>query len=113
MKFENVDVKSNKKTVANVDVEIFENLEEATEHFQDDAKSIDGDEIVLGLVNRQHKTDVTNKARLDATRPLTLNKAIRQAAKNDPDAVRAALAQLGLTGVVLPGDDDNTEADEE
>src|SRR5690554_2083353 len=63
MKSKEIEVKSKSRTVATVEVPVYDSLQEAIEH--------EGEEKVLELFNQQNKTNIMNAARTAATQKLS------------------------------------------
>lgn len=96
MRSENVNVKSGGEVVETIEVEIFDSIGEATEHYGSEA-------AVLELVNRMHRTDASNKARVKATDSTKANAMARIGRKLDkltPAELQAELAKLGVNVTV-------------
>ena len=96
-------VKSNDVVVDTVDVEIFVNLQEAVDYFVTPEKS--GEDALIEMINRTHKTNKCNVARQAATQTeKSAMVALRNRAKNDSAAaekVQALLDELGITNVKI------------
>ena len=102
-KTESIQVKSKDEIVATVDVEVFVDYQEAVDFFATPEKS--GEDFILDMINRGHKTNKCNVARAGATQTAkSAMNAIRNAAKNSPKAaakVQQLLDDLGLTNVKI------------
>ena len=98
-----IQVKSKDEIVATVDVEVFVDYQEAVDFFATPEKS--GEDFILDMVNRAHKTNKCNVARAGATQTAkSAMNAIRNKAKSDPKAaakVQQLLDELGLTNVKI------------
>jgi hypothetical protein len=91
MRTENVPVKSGGEVVADVEVEQFDSIDEATETL--------GGAKVLELVNRMHKTDASNRARvaaIDSSKANAMARIGRKLDKLSPAELKAQLAALGI-----------------
>lgn len=91
MKVETVQVKSGGEVVDTVDVEQFDSIAEAIESL--------GESTVLGLVNRMHKTDASNRARvaaIDSSKANAMARIGRRLDKLSPAELKAKLAELGI-----------------
>jgi len=91
---ENQEVKSGGTIVDTIDIEQFDDIPSAVEHFtvrnEEEEIVTPGEEGVLSLVNQQHKANSMNAARAAKTRSASPINALRTKAKADP-AVRAKL----------------------
>jgi hypothetical protein len=102
MKKVEIEVKSNKENLGNVDVEQFESIEEAVAFLAKDAnaeKGETGESVALGLINSQYKANVTNAFRVSKTRGVSPMTALREKIKSDPNAkaqLEALLVALNL-----------------
>jgi hypothetical protein len=100
MKSTEITVKSNKEDLGNVDVEVFESYAEAVEFFgKEPPEGKTGSDVVLAMINAQHKADVTNAFRVSKTRGVKPMTALREKVKSDPAAkakLEELLAALGL-----------------
>jgi hypothetical protein len=107
MKLVSVSVKSNKEDLGNVDVQTFDNIQEAVDFFQaeivksdPEAKADAGAVAALALINSQYKANVTNAYRVSKTRttsPITaLREKIKTADKSTKDKIAAFLESLDL-----------------
>jgi hypothetical protein len=97
MKTETVEVKREKQVVATIEVPQFESIDEAVQHFTPaDGDATAGESAVLKLINRQHKTDLSNRERVANAEQSTESKAIRvlRGIKKGDVSKDAALAQL-------------------
>lgn len=91
MRSVNVEVKSGGEVVDTVEVEQFDSLDEATE--------VLGAAKVLELVNRMHKTDASNRARvaaIDNSKANALARIGRKLDKLTPAQLREQLAAAGI-----------------
>jgi len=106
MKTINVEVSSKDTVLGTINVEEFESYNEAVEFFQAqevkdaaegkrEAESDFGSKKALGLINSQHRANVTNGERVRLTRGVSPIKALRDKIKSDPQA-KAALEALLL-----------------
>src|SRR5512139_720588 len=90
MKKLEVEVKSNKENLGSVDVEQFENIQEAIDFFQKEAgaeaKPDAGTVAALALINAQYKANVTNAYRVSKTRTVTPMTALKDKISKDPEA---------------------------
>lgn len=105
MKFEKeVEVKSGKKTVAVIDIEIFESIAEAVDFFETDEK-------VIALINRAHKQSKSNTARTSSVAAArTPFEAIKRLSKTDDNVLSQLQSILDAANVDLSfagGDDDD------
>jgi hypothetical protein len=110
MKTQNVEVTSKDTTLGTINVEEFEAVAEAVDFFQKQAdaeakeskrepKADAGNIKVLGLINSQHRANITNAERVRLTRGVSPMKALRDKVKSDPNAkaqLEALLLSLGL-----------------
>jgi hypothetical protein len=100
MKILNVEVKSKDQVLGTINVQEFDDLEEAVSFFvaaetegDDAAKSSAGYKKALGLINAQHRANVTNAERVRLTRGVSPITALRDAIKTNP-AIKASLEAL-------------------
>tara|TARA_R100000306_G_scaffold62155_1_gene67344 strand:- start:647 stop:997 length:351 start_codon:yes stop_codon:yes gene_type:complete len=88
MRSQEVEVQADKKVVAVLTVEIFETVQEATDHL--------GEAVALSLINTQHKTTKMNLERQKATKKVTqkqlYNEAVALLAAEDNGAKLIASA---------------------
>jgi hypothetical protein len=100
MKIVETEVKSNKENLGIVPVETFDTYDEACSFFSKDApEGKSGADIALGMINAQHKANVTNAFRVSKTRGVSPMTALKEKVKSDPGAkaqLEALLAALGL-----------------
>lgn len=102
MKTINVEVSSKDTVLGTINVQEFESIAEAVSFFDAAIKATGektdetGEIKALGLINSQHRANVTNGERVRLTRGVSPMKALRDKVKTDP-AARAALEQLLLS----------------
>ncbi len=94
MKTINVEVSSKDTVLGTINVEEFESVSEAVQYFES-KEAGKGEEKALGLINSQHRANVTNGERVRLTRGVSPMKALRDKIKSDP-AAKAALEALLL-----------------
>lgn len=91
MRIETVPVKSGGEVVDTIEVEQFDSIDEATEAL--------GANKLLELVNRMHRTDASNRARvaaIDNSKANALARIGRKLDKLSPAELKAQLAAAGI-----------------
>ena len=91
MEKKNYDVNSKGKVLGTVAVNVYATIAEAEKDL--------GAEAVVGLINRQHKADVTNEFRANATRTVSTAAQLKKIGEKDPKAkaeIDALLKKYGM-----------------
>lgn len=105
--YEDVEVKSGDKVVANIKIEKFDTISEAVKFYNDKFANTEdagkGEETVLALINAQHKAKTANAKRVEMTKEVSPLTTLKARIKSDPNAkkrLEELLAEFGIEGTL-------------
>lgn len=117
MQVENIEVRSKGVVVGRVDIQKFDSIAEAINHFQAEENTAaaagnrpavpnQGEMDVLGLVNSQHRANLANAKRVELTRGVSPLKALRERLKSG-DAKAKTLIMSVLAELDIEADEED------
>jgi hypothetical protein len=105
MIIESVEVKSDNKLLATIDIEKFDTIDEAVSHYESKGDEPgQGEPAFLGFINAQHKASVSNAKRVELTKEVSPISALKAKIKSDPTAkakLAALLQEFGIGGELV------------